>query len=269
VNFTLSPLPGSITGTVTASGGGAISGATVSTNVGGYTTTTNASGQYTLSNVTVGTYNVTASKSGYNPCTVNGVVVNPGATTSNVNFALTPSGGGNLLLNGTMEGGWWSTGWGGGSVLPNEWDGWQNPGDFNCFQETNVRHAGANSARTTISAGGNPGGGGFKRGIGQFVTVGPNASFTITAWAYHTNGNCPSIMAWNTGQNFDPQVAFNNGRYKWITTDNWGQLHTWVSNTLSGTADATGVITVIIGGAHHGGGGGANVYVDDVTCTVP
>src|SRR5690606_32300378 len=151
----------------------------------------------------------------------------------------------------------------------NGWDGWYNPGDFNCYQETSVKHGGSNSARTVLSSGGSPSTGGYKRGIVQFVELPPNAGFTITAWARHTNGNCPSIMAWNPGQNANPEDAFSAGRYKWITTDNWGQLNTWVSNTLTGTSDGTGVITIIIGGAHHGGGGNGVVYIDDVSCTVP
>src|SRR4029078_10827050 len=153
--FALVPLPGSIPGTVTASGGGAISGATVSTNVGGYTTTTNASVHYTLSGVTEGTYNVTASKSGYNSSTVNGVVVNPNAATT-VNFTLTPVAATERVVFGNMEGGFWDTGWGGGSAIPNGWQGWFNPDDFNCFDETNIKHGGAHSRRQTTAAGGAP-----------------------------------------------------------------------------------------------------------------
>lgn len=170
------------------------------------------------------------------------------------------------LTNGDMEGGFFDTGWGGGSRLPNGWS-WFNPGDFNAYEESSIRHGGARSVRTRYTAAG--GDGGAKRGICQAITVTPNAGFTLRAWARHTNGNCPSIMAWNPGTNCDPHAAYLAGRYKWLTTDNWGQLNTWVYNTLSGTAPADGAITIILGGTHWGGGGEGNVYIDDVQITVP
>lgn len=77
--------PGSITGHVTDSGtGAAISGATVS--YSGGSTTTDSSGAYTLNNVPAGTYNVTASHSGYTSQT-SSVTVNA-ATASTLNFPL-------------------------------------------------------------------------------------------------------------------------------------------------------------------------------------
>jgi hypothetical protein len=183
------------------------------------------------------------------------------------------SGGGGTptekLDNGDMEGGFWATGWGGGSAIPNDWDGWYNPGDFNCFDETGTVHGGGHSAETTISSGGDAGNGGYKRGIVQHVYVGPNNTFDITVWARHTNGNCPSIMCWNPDNDGNPHNAYLGGRYQWVTTDNWGQLNQWVSRTLSGTATSSGQITVIVGGAHHGGGGSGTVYIDDVSVMAP
>ncbi len=171
------------------------------------------------------------------------------------------------MEHGDMEGGFWDTGWGGGSAIPNGWDGWYQPGtDFNCYDETSIKHGGSHSAKTTISSGGDAGNGGYKRGIFQNVDVGANEDFTLTVWARHTNGNCPSIMCWNPGYNNSPEDAADNGRYQWVTTDNWGQLNTWVSRDMEGTAPSSGIITVIVGGAHHGGGGSATVYVDD--CSV-
>jgi len=91
-NFAMVALPpttGTIAGTVTdGTTTTAISGATV-TLVGGASTTTNASGAYSFSNVSPGTYNVTAAKTGYNNGTNTGVVVSAGTTTVS-NFALTP-----------------------------------------------------------------------------------------------------------------------------------------------------------------------------------
>lgn len=89
VNFNL-PLPtGTISGSVLDNLGGPISGVTVQTNTGGYTATTDSNGNYTLSNVTPGTYNVTASKSGWTSVTNTGVVaVGAQVTTCNFTFQL-------------------------------------------------------------------------------------------------------------------------------------------------------------------------------------
>jgi hypothetical protein len=77
---------GTITGTVTnASGGAAISGATVSG--GGVTATTNASGVYTLANVAVGTVTVTASATGFTSSSASVTVTAGGTATQN--FLLT------------------------------------------------------------------------------------------------------------------------------------------------------------------------------------
>lgn len=78
-NFTLNPATGgTVTGKVTnISNGALLAGATVSWSGG--STTTNTSGIYTLTNVSAGTQNITASKSGYLPRTL-GVSVTSGAT---------------------------------------------------------------------------------------------------------------------------------------------------------------------------------------------
>jgi hypothetical protein len=91
-NFTLAPATattGSITGKITsASSGALLSGATVSWKGG--TTTTNTSGIYTLTNVTAGSQNVTASKTGYLPRT-SAVTVTGGATAT-LNIAIATAG---------------------------------------------------------------------------------------------------------------------------------------------------------------------------------
>ncbi len=90
-NFTLSPAgaAGSITGKITnASNGAILSGATVSWSGG--TTTTNTSGIYTLANVTAGTQNVTASKTGYLPRTLPVTVT--GGQTATLNIAIATAG---------------------------------------------------------------------------------------------------------------------------------------------------------------------------------
>ncbi|MFL7869049.1 MAG: S8 family serine peptidase [Anaerolineales bacterium] len=93
------PTTGTLEGTVTdASNSNPISGATV-TIVGGASTTTNASGFYQLTNVAQGTYDVTASATGYDPSTANGVVVTAGNTTTQ-DFALNAA----APTTGTLEG---------------------------------------------------------------------------------------------------------------------------------------------------------------------
>jgi hypothetical protein len=261
---------GNISGTVYDGSSNVVEGASVSTATGDYTTTTDANGNYTLVDVLEGSYDVTASKTGYDSDTQTSVSVTAGETTP-VDFTITESATSvEVLDNGNMEGGFWNTGWGEDSNIPNDWDGWYNPGDFNCDDNTTVVHGGSHSAGTSISAGGDSSTGGYKRGIYQNVFVGANASFTFTVYAQHSNGNCPSIMCWNNGQDAsNPEDAYGTSRYQWVTTDNWNDVGTWVSRSMTGTADSTGWITVIVGGAHHGGGGAGYVYIDDVSVTTP
>jgi len=80
-----------IDGTVTEFGGGALPGVTV-TSSSGPSTTTDGSGNYLLS-LPPGTYDVTYSKAGYFPQTVNGIVV-PAVGTVTVDVQLTVIGGG-------------------------------------------------------------------------------------------------------------------------------------------------------------------------------
>jgi hypothetical protein len=95
------PTTGTISGTVTAaSGGAAISGATVSTSTGGYSTTTDGNGHYSLT-VAGDTYDVTASAGGYNDSTITGVVVTNGQDTPE-DFVLTASGPTTGTISGTV-----------------------------------------------------------------------------------------------------------------------------------------------------------------------
>lgn len=96
INFILNPT-GSIQGQVTLNGGsGDVTQTIIST--GSYSSHPDASGFYGMV-VPVGTYTVTASLSGYEPGTVNNVVVVGGQTTSGVNFDLNP-----IVSAGTIEG---------------------------------------------------------------------------------------------------------------------------------------------------------------------
>lgn len=91
VDFTLTPNPSSISGNVSALGGGALAGATVSVQ-GVATTTTLSTGTYTLS-LPAGTHSVTVTRSGYvTPQSVS-VTVNPGQSLSGINFQMSANAG--------------------------------------------------------------------------------------------------------------------------------------------------------------------------------
>jgi len=88
-NFSLSQIPGSITGSVTsAKDGSAVAGATVSD--GTRAATTDATGQYTIGNVPPGTYQVTASKSGYYGSSLTATVVSGGNAVANFPLSEVP-----------------------------------------------------------------------------------------------------------------------------------------------------------------------------------
>ena len=90
-NFTLSPAAakGAVTGKITSASSGAIlTGATVSWSGG--STTSNASGIYTLTNVTAGTQNITAVKTGYLSHTL--AINVTGGATSTLNIPIATAG---------------------------------------------------------------------------------------------------------------------------------------------------------------------------------
>lgn len=93
---------GTIAGTVTDSNSQPLVSAQVSAQPGGYSAATNASGYYTLANVPVGTYSVTASKSGYDPQTQTNVAVQE-STTTTVNFSLTVGANAPGTVSGTVK----------------------------------------------------------------------------------------------------------------------------------------------------------------------
>jgi hypothetical protein len=95
--LTVAPLaPGSLTGTVTSSLGGNLSGVSVSVGTTITPVTTASDGTYSVPGIIHGTYDVTYSLAGYAPQTVNGVVINGGSVTTQ-NMALVP-------LPGTLSG---------------------------------------------------------------------------------------------------------------------------------------------------------------------
>ncbi len=95
----------SISGTITKSTGGALSGVAVSCT--GASATTDASGNYTLSGLANGTYTVTPTLAGYTFSPVNQSVTISGANVTGKNFTGTASGPVTLFTNGFET----STGW--------------------------------------------------------------------------------------------------------------------------------------------------------------
>ncbi len=195
-----------------------------------------------------------------------------------------------LVANGDFEGGSFNTGHAAtcgvsSSLLPQAF-GWNKDavpegsscGDncFNATEETAIRRSGGRSARLSFCTNGSSAVAGAISGIKgvivQTVVVGPNASFRVKAWALHTSGNCPPILAWNPGTDANIESA-NDAVPARITRidpdDAWATLNRWQSATLYGTlTGGEDRITVMVGGAAHDGSAGANVYIDDVEVTV-
>ncbi len=99
LNFTMSTGAGTITGTVTNSGGTPISGATVS--YSGGSTTSASNGSYTLANVQVGTLTVTAAAIGYQNSAQSATVT--ANTTTTLNFTLSPPVATTYSISGTIS----------------------------------------------------------------------------------------------------------------------------------------------------------------------
>ena len=81
---------GTLTGTVTNSGGTAVSGAMITTNTGGYTATTDTLGKYTITNMTAGTYSVICSATGYTTQTKSATIT--ANITTTLNFTMASAG---------------------------------------------------------------------------------------------------------------------------------------------------------------------------------
>ena len=91
------PNTGSVSGTVSVSGGGAVSGATVTLNPGSLSTTTNASGAYSFTGLANGTYTVGASYNGQST-SAQVTVSGGGAATTNLTVPAAPPPGGNYTV---------------------------------------------------------------------------------------------------------------------------------------------------------------------------
>jgi hypothetical protein len=88
VEFTAPAVTGSISGTVTAVGGGPIEGATVSVK-GGFSATTDSNGSYTISGLADGTHTVKARAKGFVNASQE-ITLAVGEDKTGVDFAMTP-----------------------------------------------------------------------------------------------------------------------------------------------------------------------------------
>ena len=238
VNFNLSPVTyGTISGYVRNTSGTAISGATVSTNTGGYSTTSGSDGGYTLSNVAAGTYNVTASKTGYQSQTQNNISVTAGQTTA-CNFNLAPSTA--QLINGNFEGGFTNG-------VANGWTKFIVSGSPSFGDETSHVHGGSHAQRwstnwTTHDA-----------GIYQQVTAAKSVSYTFSAWTWRHD-------EWNNGGDneaswvgIDPYGGTNAASSNVQWSSKQISYETWTQQSVSAAAQADTITVFIRGRANWAG----------------
>ena len=235
-NFALTatgPTTGTLQGTVTdATTTAALSGATV-TIVGGASTTTDAAGFYQFTNVTAGTYSVTAAKSGYNTGTNTGVVVSAGGTTTS-NFALTAVTTGNTgFLIATANAS--QTGGDGNGYQTNPTNAYTDNGVF--AVDTN---SGSNSS-TSCTNSGKDKHRFYNYGITIPGTTVLGIEVRLDARADSTSG-APKLciqLSWNAGTSWTTAkqtgtLTTTEQTYTLGTpSDNWG--HTWTLSELSNT----------------------------------
>jgi hypothetical protein len=242
-DFALVPNPttGSITGTVTnASGGAAISGATVTIS-GGASTTTNAAGVYTLSNLAPASYSVTASATGFVTSAPANVAVTAGNTTTQ-NFALTPNAGAHASQAFAVTAAH-STGGDGNGYETNETALTGGPdGAF----ATDVNSGSGNSTTCTSTARDKEVAGGYAFSnlgtsiLGIQVALTGKVSSTKNTPRYCVQLSWDGGTSWTTGKstaNLKTTVAtYTLG----TTADTWG--HAWTAAQLSSTSFKVRVI---------------------------
>ena len=246
---------GTIAGTVKNSGGVGIVGATVSTDIGGYTTTSGTGGAYTLSSVAVGTYNVTASKSGYVEQTQTGKTVTKNQTTT-VNFTLQTSN--DVVLNGSFENGFTSG-------VGNSWTSFVTSGYGATWSDgTDYYYDGAHSQKIGMPQ---PTAADKYAGVYQKVSTVSGSQYTLTAWE---RAQCTESYA---GENLVCKLGYDlTGGTNFASANvNWAEFNavksTWVSLTRTLTATGGNVTIFLEGWRKWAAGGGGTVWFDKVTCT--
>ena len=254
VNFNLAPTgggptTGTISGTVKDNNTSAISGATVSTNTGGYSTTTNATGDYTLNNVAPGTYAVTASHPNFVNETQTGVTITAGGAAT-VNFNLDEPSPFQGLTNGGFENGFHNDP-DGDHRTGNDWTQFTTSGFSKSGGNGTFKHGGSWSQSFWEAS--------WISGIYQEVSgVTPGHLYTVCAWV---RGDGTDVVFW---VGIDPNGGTDPAGADLMptpvsTNSAWSQICHQV--------EATGSTLTVFVRAQNNVIANRNAYIDDVTLT--
>jgi len=231
-DFTTPSTTGTITGTVTASGGGALAEAKITLEPGGFETESNASGVYSIA-VPPGTFQMSVSRYGYAGAVASGVTVAAAGTTVR-DFALTAVT--NQLANGGFESG--MTGW----TSYGRFDGAFNDGNYGVPSRTGTRWAGSVGNWDPKTG-----------GIHQTVTVNPAQVYDVVAYAYTEGFNVGDD---STGQGhaqvrtgYDPSGGTDPSAPSVVWTNWTFTAARWLELSLSATAPS-GSLTVFLESRH-------------------
>ncbi len=251
-NISMQPEPGTISGFVKDSSNNPISGATVSTNSGGYTTSSATDGSYTLSSVNPGTYSVTASKNSYYPQTISGVVVQSNQNTP-VNFNIVYDPRHEVMNNGNFEGGFFDF-WG-GTIANNYGAVWTSNYDHGDGSWDDQYIGGTRGYGQTVKSKSNGVGVGIAQVIGGLT---PGATFEFSADAFLAAGDYKVYIGAAPGDSNGVIIPVTGVQYPTTT----GQ---WHSRTITGTVDSSGAITVYLWSVKQSGTE-QPVYFDNCSC---
>ncbi len=239
----------SISGTVTLSTGGGLSGVTLSTT--GATATTDGSGNYTLGGLANGTYTVTPSLSGYAFSPASLSVTISGANQTGKNFTATASGGATTLFSNGFEA---STGWsqtdtsgtaGTWSIVTSGTYPTCSPHGPTHMAKFNSYNASSGSATRYYQT-------------SSFAIASSYTMVTLTFWMYHDTGY--SAYA----DKIQPQVSTNGSTWTSVGTaiNRYDGSTGWKQHTISITTykGSTVYLGFLATSAY-----GNNMYMDDVS----
>lgn len=244
-----SPSDGTVTGYVYDGDGVALSGATVSTDHGGFSTTSGQDGSYSM-DVTPDTYDISASLSGYVTDSIEDVSVAAGQTVSGQNLTLEEITGSEEQTNGDFASGYFSF-WGGD--IANDWGAaWRGTFASATWDDENVGGDYGNVMEMKNLASG------FEAGIRQVVSgLTPGATYVFSAEAYQVGSGTVAKIGADSSTAADLP---NPGTQFPATTGSW------VSQSVSGTVDENGTVRIHLW-AHRTGTASA-VYFDNAVLLV-
>ena len=252
-NFTLTLVPGLVSGTVKDASLQGITGVTVTLSPGGYSTMSGTGGAYSIPSIPAGVYSATAAKSGYAPQTITNRTVTSGGTTS-VNFTLQVSTPQEKLVNRDFEGGFNSFGYG---IIASGWtDVARDSNSLNATDWGSYNAGAPHNDVQTVYTVFPPNG---EAGIRQMVSgLAPGASYTFTAEAYQTSSSTSCWMDVDETGGFalPPRtLSFSNNPNIWNT------------QSVSGSVGLSGSVTIFLWGWNSSTPGGA-VYFDNASLIV-